>query len=363
MTSRRFRPLITTLTALTLPALLASCGVGERSEPGPALSVTTMNVAAARMSGFVTYPGTVGGRTRVSVSTKLMGTVSSIPVEEGDQVGAGQLLVAIRSDDLRAKRAQVEAGRAEAGAAFTNISANHARVTELYAKKSASRKEMDDIQMAFEMARARVASADEMAAEIEELMRYADIRSPIRGTVVGKYVQAGDLANPGMPLVAVEDTREFRVNFSVPESEIGRINRGTPVSVAVAAAGGDAIVAGSVVKVNPSGDPASRRYQVQARIDPPPGARIHSGMFAAVSVEAFERDAITVPGSVLVRRGQLDGVYVLTPGGEALLRWVRTGERYGDGRVEILSGLSVGEEVITTSDARITDGVRVGVDR
>lgn len=363
MTSLRFRAMITILTALTLPALLSSCGVEERPEPGPAFSVTTMNVAAARMPRLVTYPGTVEGRTRVSVSTKLMGTVSSIPVEEGEQVGAGQLLVAIRSDDLKAKRAQIDAGRAEARAAFTNISANHARMSELYAKKSASRKEMEDVQMAFDMARARAESADEMAAEIEELLRYADIRSPITGTVVGKYVQAGDLANPGMPLVAVEDTRELRVNFSVPESEIGRISRGTPVSVAVGAAGGEAIVSGSIVKVNPSGDPASRRYQVQARIDPPPGARVRSGMFAAVSVESGERDAIAVPESVLVRRGQLDGVYILTPGGEALLRWVRTGERYGEGRVEILSGLSGGEEIITTPDARITDGVRVGVNR
>ncbi len=366
MTSHRLRAArmaLPALAALTLPALLTSCGVGERPETRPAFTVATMTVAPARMPGLFTYPGTVGGRTRVNVSTKLMGAVSSIHVEEGAEVAAGELLVSIRSDDLKAKRAQAGAGRTEAAAAFENISANHARVTELYARKSASRKEMDDVRMAYDMARARLEAADEMAGEIDDLLKYADIRSPITGTVIGKYVQAGDLANPGMPLVAVEDTRELRVNFSVPESEIGRIRRGANVTVVIGAAGANTVVAGSVITVNPAGDPASRRYQVQARIDPPPGAKIHSGMFAEVSVEAGEREAIAVPGSVLVRRGQLDGVYILTPGGEALLRWVRTGAAYADGRVEVLSGLAGGEEVITTSDPRITDGVRVGVSR
>jgi RND family efflux transporter MFP subunit len=348
---------------VTLAALLSSCG-GEKPKDGSAgITVATFKVAPATLPGRDTYAGTVTGRTRVTVSTKLMGVISSIPVEEGSRVTAGQVIVSIRSDDLKAKKAQVEAGRAEAGAALANVSANYERIRGLYAKKSATQKEMDDMQMAYDMAQAKVKSVDEMEKEVADLLKYADIASPLTGTIVGKYVQEGDLANPGMPLLAVEDTRELRVSFSVPESEIGSVAPGMKVGLSMDAAPAGTTIPGTIDRVNPSGDPSSRQYRVEARIEPPAGLTVRSGMYAAVTIEGAGTETIAIPESVLVRRGQLDGVFVVTAGGEALLRWVRTGEAFRDGRVEILSGLSAGEEVIATSDPRIADGVRVGAAR
>jgi RND family efflux transporter MFP subunit len=351
--------------ALLVPAamLLNSCGGGEEPEPGPALTVATMKIEPVQVPDGFAYAGTIEGRARVTIGTKLMGVVASIPYEEGAAVRAGQVILSIRSDDLKAKRAQVEAGRAEAAAAFANISANYGRIRGLYERKSATQKEMDDMQMAFDMAKAKVTSVGEMSKEIDDMLRYADIASPIDGVVTGKFVEEGDLANPGMPLMSVEDTRGLRVKFSVPETEVGRIGRGTRVRVAVDASGSVAPIGGTVEKVNPSGDPASRQYAVEARIDSAAGARIHSGMYASVTVESATAEAIAVPPGVIVRRGQLDGVYVRTAGDRALLRWVRTGKTFADGRVEILSGLAGGEEVITTADPRLADGVSIGVER
>jgi len=358
--------LATLLPALSL--LISSCGNDENRDEAAPLPVSTMRITPMPHSREFSYAGTVEGRTRVTISTKLMGEVSAIPFDEGSRVSAGQVLISIRSGDLKAKKAQVEAGRAEAAAALANITANYERIRELYGKQSATQKEMDDMQMAYDIARAKSTSVEEMAREIDDMLKYADIVSPIDGTVVGKYVEEGDLANPGVPLLAVEDTRDLRVNFSVPESEIGSISRGGNVEVVVDAADPDAIIPGSIDRVNPSGEPGSRQYRVRATLRPPDGVRLHPGMYASVRLRAagdgsMGANVVAIPARLIVRRGQLDGVFIRTGDGEALLRWVRTGRPLDDGRIEILSGLGEGDEVITTSDPRITDGVRVGVSR
>lgn len=362
---------VTIIAAASLAAFLSSCGGAERAEAPPALTVSTMKVGDAPDAAAFSYAGTVEGRTRVTIGTKLMGTVSSVPFEEGAPVTAGQVVISIRSDDLRAKKAQVDAGRAEAAAAFANIAANHERIRGLYERKSATQKEMDDMQMAYEMAKAKLQSVEEMGKEVADLLRYADIASPVTGTVVGKYVDAGDLANPGMPLIEVEDTRELRVGFSVPESEIALVRKGDRVTVAVDAGGagsGSGEFDGVIEKLNPSGDPASRQFRAQARIVAGNTGGLRPGMFASVTLRhdatpAAGAGAIALPESIIVRRGQLDGVFVLVPGDRALLRWIRTGRRLPGGRVEVLSGLARGEEVIVSSDPRLADGGRVGVHR
>jgi len=345
---------------------LASCTGEPQRETPPPVPVRTMRVTPEPPPRDLAYAGTVEGRTRVTIGTKLMGVISSLPFGEGARVKAGQVVVSLRSGDLKAKKAQVTAGRTEAVAALTNISGNYERIRELYAKKSATQKEFEDVQMAYDMAQAKVTSIDEMAKEIDDMLKYADIVSPIDGIIVGKFVEEGDLANPGMPLLAIEDTTTYVVKFSVPEGEIASIRTGDDVGVTVEAADPRTVIPATVDRVNPSGDPGSRQYHVRARLRVPPGLQIRSGMYGSVRIGTAGEDTggagiVAIPGELIVRRGQLEGVFIRTAGGESLLRWVRTGRRFSDGRVEILGGLSGGDEVITTSDPRIADGTRVGV--
>jgi RND family efflux transporter MFP subunit len=360
---RLLRPAIFSTALGLLAAGLGSCGVEDDREATPALTVTTATVQPAAVPRRFTFPGTVKGKTRITISTKLMGEISSMPFEEGAEVSRGQVLASIRSADLKAKRAQIEAGRAEAEAAVTNVRANYERIRDLYAKKSATGKEMDEIQMAYDIARAKGRSVEEMDKEINDLLRYADLRSPIDGTIVGKYAETGDLASPGVPLLAVEDMKNLRVSFPVPESEITLIRQGGRVRVHIGALGADARFEGTIETVNPSGDPDGRQYEVRVGIAPPREMQVKPGMYATVTLETTGSETITVPQQILVRRGQLEGIFVLSAENEALLRWVRPGRKFGDGTVEILSGLAAGEEIITSRDLLLQDGVKVGVER
>lgn len=352
---------ITAVVSLMMTAVVASCGSGEAADSPVAMNVRTATVKPTAVPRSYNYPGTVEGRTKVNISTKLMGEIASIPYEEGATVRKGEVVVSIRSDDLRAKRSQIEANRAEADAALANITTNYRRISDLFARKSATQKEMDDIQMGLDMAKAKVKAVNEMENEINDLLQYADLVSPIDGTVVGRFAEPGDLASPGMPLLAVEDTRRLRVSFPVPESEIGLVRRGSKVVVQVGALGPEATFEGTIETVNPSGDPASRQYEAKVGIATAGTADVKPGMYATVVLKTEERQMVTIPEELLVRRGQLDGLFVLSAESEALLRWVRTGERFNDGTVEILSGLSGGENIILTRDPHLEDGMKVGI--
>ena len=326
------------------------------------LTVHAERLAATAVPNRFSYPGTVEGHRKITLSTKIMGQVASFPLDEGARVTQGQVIARIRSGDLEAKRSQIQASKVEAAAAFQNIETNYKRMKALFERKSATQKEFDDITMAYDIARARVATTEQMEKEISDVLGYATITSPISGSIVAKFMQEGDMASPGMPIVAVEDARTMDVLLSVPESEVGLFKHGDRVTVRVDALGRDVTLHGVVDEVNQAGEPLTRQFHVKVRLSPTNEVAIKSGMYATVVLEAGgTKDMIAVPASYVVRRGELDGVFTVDKAGEALLRWVRAGKQLADGRVEILSGLSAGEMVITSVSDRLRDGMTVVV--
>jgi multidrug efflux pump subunit AcrA (membrane-fusion protein) len=109
--------------------------------------------------------------------------------------------------------------------------------------------------------------------------------------------------------------------------------------------------------VIPSGDPASRTYQVQAVLDNPDG-RLKAGMFARAAFPSGSREAVAVPLGSVVRRGQLVGLFAVDADARARLRWVRLGRETG-GQVEVISGLQAGERFVASPPAGFADGTPV----
>lgn len=346
--------------ALALLAGLSACST-ERSpqESLPPADVQSFTASAAESPQEYSFSGNVEGIRRVTLSTKLMGRITDLPVDIGSRVAAGQIVVKLDRSDLAAKRAQANAGAQEAGASHRNAELQYERIKNLFATQSASKKEMDDAEMMYRMSAARVQAASEMKNEIDDALTYGELRSPISGAVVGRMVQQGDVAAPGMPLVVIEDASAFTVVARVPESEIALCEAGDPVRIQIDAVPGD--FEGTVAQINPSGDPSSRQFTMKIRFSGSPDpARLRSGMHARVRIVKGTIPAILVPKRALLRRGELEGLFVLGEAGTALLRWVRTGTHVGDS-VEILSGLRAGETVLLPGAATLKDGQRVKV--
>lgn len=293
----------------------------------------------------------------------MMGTVTQLDLDVGDQVRSGQTLVRVRSQNVEAQKRQVEARLAEARSALQNAKTNFDRIRALKEKDSATQKEFDDARTAHERAEARVDALEGQLAEINDTLDYAVITSPIDGFVVEKRTQEGALATPGRPLLVVEALDNVKAIVNVAEADINRFATGDSVRVKVGAAG-HTEYPGVITQVNPSGNYASRQFEVHVDLlrNSTPSestARLKSGMYAQLLYPMETSDAVTVPKEALLQRGQLTGLFTVRDS-TALLRWVRTGEIRGE-RVEVLSGLRPGETYIADTSPRILDGQRIRI--
>ena len=326
----------------------AACGheVPDQAAP-PATDVNTITVEAESLSAVMPVEGSVEARRRASLSTRMMARVMDIPVEVGDRVRAGQTLIRLGTDDIEANRAKAEAAVRAAMAARDEAARHAARMHTLYAQDVVAEVQRDHARLQLTQAESGLAMAQATLSEVETANRYASIRAPFAGAVVLRHINEGDLAAPGMPLIAVDADGPREAVLAVPPDVAARLRVGSPISVSTR----DGLSAVGEVRAVASGaDPMTRTVQVRAVLP----SDWPTGISVTALVPSGTRVGVAVPKRAIVRRGQLTGVRVLTPTGE-MIRWVRLGrtvvspaviDDQTETRVEVLSGLEPGERVV-----------------
>lgn len=351
------------LSIITLSTLLlGSCGNSEKdtaTNSQTTIQVTT-KAPAASSGNNLTVSGEIVAVNNATLSTRMMGYVNRVHVNIGDKVTQGQLLVSINNSDLQAKRAQVNAGINEAQVAVNNAQRDYERFTALFAQNSASQKELDDMTANYEMAKARLESAKAMKAEVDAQFAYSNITAPFSGVVTNRFVENGVMANPGMPLLAIEAPGNFEVRATVPEMAIGLIKTGEAVEVQIKSI--DKNITGKVTEVSSSSSMTGGQYPVKIALDK--NEAIKSGMYATVQFPVAQTDdtpqLVTVPKEAIVTQGDLRGVYTVSQQNTAMLRWLRLGRSFGN-EVEVLSGLNAEEAIIVEAEGKLYNGAKVEV--
>jgi RND family efflux transporter MFP subunit len=327
--------------------------------------------------------GTVRARTSAVIAAKLTGYVREVKVQTGDRVRAGQSLITLdaRDLDVNARRAEaaleeVRSSIPEADGAVAGAKANldlaqttFNRMQDLFNKKSISNQELDEAsgklkgtQAAFEMAKARRAQVDAQTARVQQEVRatevarsYAEVTAPFAGIVTAKTVDPGTLALPGTPLLIIERDGAYRLEASVEESRMAAIRVGQLVSVTLD--GIDRTLEARVSEIVPAVDPASRSYIV--KIDLPPAPALRSGAYGRAAFRLGNRLPLAIPAAAVTERGQLQSVLV-AENGVARTRLITIGQKNKD-QVEVLSGLTAGENVIYPAPQNLSDGAKVEV--
>ena len=368
-------------------AMLSGCGGTEphpkaASSP-PAIPVQTATVSIQQWPNVYEATGTVRARTATVLSSKVMAYVRQVAIQVGDRVQEGQLLVTLDAQDLDTKVRGAEAADAEVMSAIPEADSGVAgakanldlaqstfqRMQELASKKSISSQEFDEAsarlksaQAAYDMARAKRAQLDSKRASVQQEIRgatimrdYTRISAPFSGVVTAKSVELGNLAAPGAPLLTIEREGAYRLEASVDESRLPFVKAGQTVDVALESL--DRRFTAHVSEIVPSVDAASRTYIV--KIDLPAMPNLRSGMFGRAMFPLGTRKVATIPPPAMVEHGQLQSVFVIEDGC-ARTRLVTTGERR-QSAVEVLSGLSEGEKLVSPVPAGLTDGARVEV--
>jgi multidrug efflux pump subunit AcrA (membrane-fusion protein) len=368
--------------ALVMGATMAGCS-GSRVAAAPAdaeepIAVTLAKVAMTDLGSAIHVGGVVQARTTAAITARILAPVREVRVSPGDRVRKGQTLVVLDGDDLaagaRAARSAALAAAQGANAAAAELQAAEAslalarasydRVAGLHARQSATAQEFDDATAALWTADARVAGASARAVQaalaVESAQATSDqasttksfttIAAPFDGMVTEKMVEPGNMASPGLPLLRLEETREFRLEVRVDESRIDHIRSGNRVAVYLG--NGTTAIEGTVVEVSRAVDADARAFLVKIALPETLGVR--SGEFGKARFDGPPRRALTIPSSAIVRRGQLTSVFVLDKG-VARVRLVNLSG------TEVLAGLTESEVVVLSPPAGLNDGRIVSV--
>lgn len=377
--------------ALALPLLAApfvAC-TSEPRHPMPESSPVAVNVATAHEEALpVLYraSGTVRGRNTVTLTSKTMGYVRAVRVRPGDAVTAGQPLVTLEANDVRASVAKARAGlgqsaeakeEAESALEAARVAARIAKSTydrtaSLLKDNAIPQQQFDEAEarwkgavaqerMAQSRLRAVSSNIDEAKASLGEAqatLGYAEIVSPLTGRVLERRVDPGTLASPGLPLLVVADEGTLRVEAAVEESHVNDVKIGDDATVEIETLPRPLL--GKVGEIVPSVDTASRAFLVKIDLPPDAGA-LRAGTFARVSFPVGTRPRLVVPTTALTSFGALDRVFVVE-GGHARLRMITRGDAQGPW-TEILSGLAANETLVAAPPGDLRDGTPVEVRR
>jgi RND family efflux transporter MFP subunit len=343
--------------------------------PGEEIAVRNINVITLHKTDINDYydaAGTIQAKTISVISSRIMGTITGIDVNQGDKVAAGQILLTIDNNDLiqrvnAAKAAYNESLKAM-GTAKSNktlAETTYERYKRLYDEKAITGQEMDQItnqkdraNLDFQRAQAGVKAANALLKEAKVNLDFSRITSPIDGVVTHKNIDKGSMAVPGAPLLTAEDTSDYKAEVNIDESMAHKVSVSTPVDVII-----DSIsktYKGTIIEVVPSIDASSRTFVVKALITQDPNEHLlKNGLFARVLIPQEKRSILTVPAMAIVRRGQLVGVYVVGEDYRLSYRMIRTGRTYGN-NVEVLSGLNPGEEIVADDVNNVFEGETIG---
>ena len=294
-------------------------------EPVKTSHIATLKVAAGAHANQTSFDGVVESVRQSVIAAQVAGNIVEIRVRAGDRVSAGQLL--LRIDGMAAE---------QAAAAARN---EYARQEALYRKNYISK-------AALEQAKVQLAAATAQSG-------YFLIKAPFSGVVTEVNAKLGEMALPGVPLMQIFDPSVMRVSAQVSQTQLAHMNKSMTARVELAGMTEEnQWLVPATMEILPAVDARTHSGTIrlplkQTNIDLVPGAFARVWVDLPISMDggnAMNAVSVWIPSASVLRRGELNVVYVKSPEGVWLMRQVRLGQTQGD-QVQVLSGLAANEEI------------------
>lgn len=326
----------------------ASGGRGGRP-PGVGRSIPVV-VAPVVMDEFVDSIeaiGTANAREALTIKSKVTETITRVNFTDGQVVEAGDIIVELAVDEAGADLDEARAALAEAEAQYE-------RIADLMRRGISTQSNLDTAVSARDRARAHLEAVE---------ARFADrlIRAPFSGILGFRMISLGSLVGPGDAITTLDDITVIKVDFSVPETFMQSLEVGLDVE-AKSAAYPEHDFVGVITAIDTRVDPSTRAVMVRAEIPNPDGI-LRPGMLMTTSVLKNRRQSMMVPEEALVPDRDQVFIYVIKQGQRGSTverRRIEIGARR-PGRVEVRSGLELGEQVVTEGTHRVRPGGSVRI--
>ncbi len=319
----------------------AGSPAGPAGGGGPAVPVTARVLKAERLDNSIASSGNVLANEEVEIRSEIQGKIRRISFKEGGRVKKGELLVKIDDAELQAKASQAQSRRKLA-------EDNEYRMKMQLKIEAVSQKDYDQALNELDLAKAE---SQLLRAQLDK----TELRAPFGGVVGLKQISDGAIVSPATLITTLQEIDPVKVDFTVPGKYAGWLKVGQPVNFTIQ--GADTHHQGKIYAVDPRLDPESRTLRLRAMC-PNPAGKILPGAFATVDVPFQTVDAALLLPSQALSADAKGAKVFLFKGGKAEPRPVQAGLRT-DSLVQIISGLAVGDTVITSGVVQIRPGAPV----
>jgi RND family efflux transporter MFP subunit len=302
------------------------------------------------------FDGRIEAINQATVSAETRGRIEDIKVDIGDVVVTDTVLLTIVRTEQRAGLTQAEANVAEAKSNLAAETFEFQRIKDLFSREYIAKTEMDKANARLSAATAKLASAQAAINSAKEQLSYTEVRAPFAGIVSARYVEPGELVQPGTLLMSGYDPNALRVEVDVPQTIAQKVRK-LLIARVIPMSGDTIIDAISPTKLilYPTADPVTSTVRVRLELSSKAkssnnqessGQKVNifnPGEFVKVLFTVGETQRLLVPLSSVVYRSEVTAVYILHDGKPAL-RQIRPGAIFAN-QLEVLAGLRAGDIV------------------
>lgn len=325
-------------------ALFISCS-GEKKEDTTVIAdqkvkVKVETISAQDVQQLSEFTATVEANVKNNIAPQNPFRIEKLFAEVGDHVKAGQLLVKMDETNLKQSKVQLD-----------NQELEFKRIDELYKVGGASKSAWD----------AQKTSLDVAKESYRNLAENTKLLSPISGVITARNYDSGDMYSGGTPIFTVEEIRPVKLLVNVSESLFTKVKKGNEVDVKLDVYG-DELFKGKVSLIYPTIDPTTRTFPVEIKIANG-DEKVRPGMFARVTMDFGHINHVVAPDRSIVKQSGAGDRYIYVyKDGKVSYQKVELGRRMGD-RYEIISGVSDGDQVVTSGQSRLNNGMEVEIEQ
>jgi multidrug efflux pump subunit AcrA (membrane-fusion protein) len=378
---------ITTITASLLLAisLQSSAQIGNQNSESFESVYQTESVAGMSLDKRALLGGVVVSSSKVNISAQVPGDVLSVSGREGDVFNTGDLLITLEQDSIKAQRDSAYAEIASANESLRNAGVQYSRSivspnsSSMFGGMPSMFSMFTDpmLQMSgqgnpefdkfanrtsrfteYQQAKNRLKQAELKLKEAEEKLKDANILAPFDGVIIEKHISKGDVVQPGQILLMYSNIKSLQVEVNIPSRLIRSLQLEKQYRIKLDIA--NVVVNATLSQVYPIAD--DTKHSVKVKFDIPSGVPVLPGAYAEVELFQESTGNLTpvISEAAIIWRSSLPSVFVIDPvNNRTELRFIRLGEQIGADKKSVLSGLKIGEKIVTNPNILMVSGMSI----
>ena len=341
---------------------LGACSKGNDDTPEQAEAVALLvspedlvTVSNSALASGPSITGSVEAERRADLRAEVSAVVLSVLKENGDPVRRGDLLVRLDPNAIRDSLTAAEASARAASQAFEQAERQYQRMVKLRETGMVAMQQLEDAETQRNSAQSERAAARTREVTARQQLERTEVRAPFDGIVSDRKVSAGDTASVGKELMQIIDPTSLRFEGRVSADSIGEVAAGQRVSFRIQGFA-DADVAGTVTRVNPAANAATRQVEVLVRFDDPKQQPGVTGLYAEGRVETRSAKTLTVPAASVVREGDSAFAWRVSNGTVQKVKLDLGVRDARTGHYVVNAGLAAGDSVLRYPGSSLKDG-------